>query len=72
MGELLFVAIQTDVADYLIQGGVGQACLPSVQDKGGCRESVFCIAPHRVYLHQGTKDGLQTHSGWREEKSQAQ
>lgn len=56
MGELLFVVIQTDVGDYLIGGGVGQVCFPSVQDEPGCRESAFGIAPRRVYLrkrHQG-------------------
>lgn len=56
MRELLFVAIQNNVADYLIWGSVGQACFPSVQDKRGCRESVFCITPHRVYLGKKHQD----------------
>lgn len=49
MGELLSVAIQIHVADYLIRGGMGQACFPSVQDEQGCRKPVFCITPRGVY-----------------------
>lgn len=66
MGELLIAAVQTHVADYLIRGGMGQACFPSAQDKRGCRESGVCIAPRRVYLrkrHKGRAADTQRMAG---------
>lgn len=57
-GELLCGAIQNDVADGLIRGGVGQAGFPRVLEQQGAR--VLCCSRQGLSISgKGTKDGLQ-------------